>query len=71
MHRAADVEEAEPIDLFEALRQSVERSKRTRGAGGSLDRLTKGELEKRAKAAGIEGRSRMSKDELVAALRAA
>lgn len=30
VHRAADVEEAEPIDLFEALRQSVEQTKRKR-----------------------------------------
>jgi DNA end-binding protein Ku len=81
VHRAADVEEEEgPVDLLEALRASVEQHTRgkkraTRSSqaatDGDLDRLPKRELEKRARSAGIEGRSKMSKDDLVDALRAA
>jgi hypothetical protein len=39
------------------------------GASGSYDDMTKDELYERAKKVGIEGRSDMSKDELVKALR--
>ena len=48
-------------------------NKRTQGTGNpnrSLDERTKDELYNRAKDLGIEGRSRMSKDELVRAIRA-
>ncbi len=74
VHAAPELEEEEPADLMTALRESVERSRR----GGvrsrrdkSLGDLSKQELDKRAKAAGIEGRSKMSKAELVRALQRA
>jgi DNA end-binding protein Ku len=83
IHRAAEVEEEEPADLLTALRESIERGKagtRTRrtaasrnggrsASDGDLAALPKGELEERAKAAGIEGRSKMTKAQLVRALR--
>jgi DNA end-binding protein Ku len=81
IHRAAEIEEEEPADLLAALRESIERSRGGSGRrtharrGGSrradLGSLSKTELDKRARAAGIEGRSKMSKDELVEALRSA
>jgi DNA end-binding protein Ku len=39
-----------------------------RGGGEDLSRLTRKELDQRARKAGVEGRSKMSKDELAAAL---
>jgi DNA end-binding protein Ku len=81
VHVAAEPEEERPTDLLEALRASVEASKRgerrpTRGSSNGasrdeLEELPKSELEKRARDADIEGRSKMSKEELVEALRAA
>jgi DNA end-binding protein Ku len=82
VHVAAEPEEERPTDLLEALRASVEASKGGRrpakaaaGANGArgddLEELPKSELDKRARKAGIEGRSKMSKEELVEALRAA
>ena len=56
-----------------ALRESIERSRggaRSR-RNGKLGDLSKQELDKRAKAAGIEGRSKMTKAELVRALQRA
>jgi DNA end-binding protein Ku len=80
-------QDEEPPDLLEALRQSIEQSKKqrdgrsttrspSRSKGRSsrhddLDSLTKAELEKRAKKLGIEGRSKMSKEELAEAVAAA
>ena len=71
-------EEEEPPDLMEALRASIDArsGKRGKGAsrsngGGGLADLTKDELADRAKRAGISGRSKMSKDELIEALEAA
>ena len=75
-------EEAAPTDLLEALRASVEAAKgarsRERRRGGrrngrrgkraSLEDLTVEELGRRARRYGIEGRSKMSKRQLVAAL---
>ena len=84
IHPAAEVEEEEAPDLMTALRESIDRSKRggaRRRAGASspnggstrksrrgLDSLSKTELDKRAKKAGIEGRSKMTKAELARAL---
>jgi DNA end-binding protein Ku len=82
VHVAAEPEEEQPTDLMTALRASVEASKggrrrpsRASSNGGSasedLEELSKSELEKRAKRAEIEGRSKMSKEELIDALRSA
>jgi DNA end-binding protein Ku len=84
IHAAADVEEEAPTDLMTALRESIERTRGGRGApsrrngrgrrargNGDLGDLSKQELDERAKAAGIEGRSKMTKAELVRALRRA
>jgi DNA end-binding protein Ku len=72
VHRAPEVEEAAPPDLFEALRESVRmhgRGKRARADGnGDLGGLTRKELEERARKLGVEGRSTMSKDELAKAV---
>jgi len=83
VHVAAEVEEEEPADLMAALRASLESAKRGRrrpqrartssngSRGDELAELSKDELADRAKKAKIEGRSKMSKDELIDALRAA
>ena len=74
--KAAPVEEAAaPTDLMAALRESVEAA-RGRLDGGrrgreELDELSKDELYTLAKNADIPGRSDMSKEQLVEALRAA
>jgi DNA end-binding protein Ku len=71
-------EEDRAPDLLEALRRSVEAAKgrhdgarRRNGADGTLEDLTKDELDKRARRAGVRGYSRMKKTELVRALRSA
>ena len=73
-HVEPQAEREAPTDLLEALRASVEahsrNGRRSRGRNGSLADLTKAELDKRARKAGIEGRSTMTKDELVEALEA-
>jgi DNA end-binding protein Ku len=70
----------EPVDLMAALRASIDRHGKSRGSrsgrgssngDGSLEALTKSELDQQAKKAGIRGRSKMSKDELIEALEAA
>jgi len=73
VHAAPEVEEEAPADLLTALRESIERSRGgSRGSrNGDLADLSKQELEQRAKQAGIEGRSKMTKAELVRALRRA
>ena len=79
IHAAPDVEEEEPTDLLSALRESIERSRgggarKTRRSGrrasgnGDLGGLSKQELDERARQAGIEGRSKMTKAQLVRAL---
>jgi DNA end-binding protein Ku len=73
---AAPVAEEEPPDLLTALKASIERAKggdgkrpaRATDGDGDLDSLTKSELEELARKAGVSGRSKMSKDELVEAL---
>jgi DNA end-binding protein Ku len=71
-------EQEEVPDLMAALRASIEArqggSRRARPKGrsdGDLAEMTKDELEKRAKRAGVSGYSKMTKDELVEALKAA
>jgi DNA end-binding protein Ku len=79
VHVAAEVDEEEELpDLLTALRESIERSgggrstrRRTTSRTGGLDRLSKQQLEERARKAKLPGRSKMSKDELVDALRSA
>ena len=76
----AEVEEPEePEDLLAALRRSVEEAKRGRPAArqnggdgdGRLERLSKEELLERARELDVSGRSKMSKDELIRAVREA
>jgi DNA end-binding protein Ku len=83
IHRPEPVEEEGPPDLLEALRASVEAAGRRSGGRGKtrrsarsnggdrLDKLSKDELYSRAKKADISGRSEMSRDELIKAIRAA
>jgi DNA end-binding protein Ku len=80
VHKAPEVEEEAPPDLLEALRASIEaaggrrgrsREMRSRGTSRDLSGLSKAELDARARKANIRGRSKMSKDELIEALRAA
>lgn len=79
VHHAPEAEEAAPPDLLDALRASIEaadggraRSRRARasrnGSRRDLSRLSKAELDDRARKAKIPGRSKMSKDELIEAL---
>ena len=74
VHVEPQGEREAPTDLLEALRASVEAHGRngrrgSRRGNGSLAELSKAELGKRARKAGIDGRSTMTKDELVPALR--
>ena len=72
VHVAPAEEREEPTDLMAALRASIDARK---GAGNGrrgdrrLDDLSREELYERAKDADIPGRSQMSKEELVDALR--
>jgi DNA end-binding protein Ku len=82
IHRAAEVEEEQPVDIMAALRASLDAAKGgkrpgraatarnggSRDGNGDLGRLSKAELEERARKAKIEGRSKMSKRELIKAL---
>ena len=74
VHAEPRTEEAAPLDLLEALRDSVTRYSRPQSRHGSrrgdgLGDLTKSDLEQREKRKSIKGYSRMTKDELVAVLR--
>jgi DNA end-binding protein Ku len=75
VHVAAAEEPEAPTDLMAALRASIAAAQGRRsgsGAGnGDLDDLSKNELYERAKEADIPGRSQMSREELLEALRAA
>ena len=69
-------EAEEPVDLMAALRASIDAAKggrpaKRRSDGDRLDGLSKEELYELAKKADLPGRSDMSKDELVEALKAA
>jgi len=73
VHLEPETEEEErPSDLLEALRASVEahsrRGRRSRPGNGSLGELSRDELDRRARKAGIRGRSKMTKRELAKAL---
>jgi DNA end-binding protein Ku len=60
------------LEAHQKRRRPTRSSRSSNGAGAeSLDELSKGELEERAREAEIEGRSKMSKQELVKALRSA
>jgi DNA end-binding protein Ku len=75
VHRTPAPEEEEPTDLLSALRASIDQARggkpaRSRSrSNGDLAQLSKEELQSRAKRAGISGRSKMSKQELVKALK--
>jgi DNA end-binding protein Ku len=78
VRHAPETEEEAPPDLLEALRASIEaaggrRPRRTSHgrADGDLSSLSKAELDERARKAKLPGRSKMSKDELIEALKAA
>ena len=75
VHVAPTEEPEEPTDLMAALRASIQaaQGRRTKpaAADGDLDELSKGELYERAKEADIPGRSQMTREELLDALRAA
>ena len=69
-------EAEEPVDLMAALRASIDAAKggrpaKRRSGGDRLEGLSKEELYELAKKADLPGRSDMSKDELVDALKAA
>jgi DNA end-binding protein Ku len=76
VHVAAEPEREQPTDLMAALRASVEAARKRRSpllesADGELDDLSKSDLYELAKERDIPGRSQMSREELVEALRAA
>jgi DNA end-binding protein Ku len=71
VHAVAEPEEEEPTDLMSALKMSIDSARGGRRRAGRLDDLSKSELGERARKAKIEGRSTMSKDELIEALRSA
>jgi DNA end-binding protein Ku len=64
-------EEGPVPDLMEALKQTLEESRRgaRKPRTKPLDDLTRDQLYERAQARGLKGRSKMSKDQLAAALR--
>jgi DNA end-binding protein Ku len=78
VHAEAVAEPEAPTDLMAALRASLEatrgsrsRGRKASGGNGELDALSKDELYELAREADVAGRSEMSKQELVKALRAA
>ena len=73
VHHVRESDEEETPDLLEALRRSLEQTRghRPRRNGNGTSRMTKEELQERARELGIEGRSKMSKDELAEAVASA
>ena len=77
VHRVPESEDEEPVDLMDALRRSLEQSRRGRsksrrnGASRNGSATTKEELQEQARKLGIEGRSKMSKAELEKAVASA
>jgi DNA end-binding protein Ku len=76
VHVAKPEEREAPTDLMAALRASIAAAQGRRAApagvgNGDLDDLSRNELYERAKAADIPGRSQMSREELLDALRSA
>jgi len=76
VRHAPAAEEETPPDLLEALRASIQAAGGRRPRRGSrpkhdLSSLSKAELDERARKAKLPGRSKMSKDQLIEALRAA
>src|ERR671939_1379411 len=73
VHRGHPRQEEATVDLMAALRESVARVRgRQKGRvppRANLDELSKEELYDRARAADIPGRSKMSKEDLIEALR--
>ena len=67
--RVAEEARSRAVDLVEAFEQTVDGD--TTPTGEAYEELTKAELYRRAKAADIDGRSTMTKDELIEALTAA
>jgi DNA end-binding protein Ku len=67
--REEPAEEAEVVDLFEALSQSVARRKKGK-TRKSLSDLSKADLDKLAREKGVKGRSKMSRAQLEKALKA-
>jgi DNA end-binding protein Ku len=73
VHRAPEPEREEQPDLFEALRESVRQQQRggkpaRRNGNGKVDGLTRKQLDAQAKKLGIDGRSKMTKDQLAKAV---
>ena len=78
VHAVAPEEPEQPTDLMAALRASLEAAERKRGpkgaaasANGDLGDLSREELYERARDADIKGRSKMSREDLLEALKAA
>jgi DNA end-binding protein Ku len=76
VHRAAPEEHEEPTDLLAALRESIERHSRPSGRRNGrrrdgLEKMSAAELSERARKLDISGRSKMTKAELVDAIREA
>jgi DNA end-binding protein Ku len=71
---AGEGEGGEVVDLLEALRRSLGQqgqkpARKSAGKGGTLEKRTKAELMKQAQKMDIAGRSSMSKEELISAIR--
>src|SRR3954447_25564751 len=76
IHRAPEVEPEELPDLFEARRESVRQQRggkpakraTSRNGNGKVDALSRKELDAQARKLGIDGRSKMTKEQLAKAV---